>query len=311
MLRSFLVRLWLIHVVSVVAVMLIGGQHDLYALTFDQTVRRDKGLYLYDIRTGAIAPLVDQPDISEGQPRWSPDGARLAYMSTAYPYGIYLATPGIPPRQLYETSGPASLMTHFWTPDSESLAWVTDTYFVVVTTIDTGEVNLIDPEGAYYVSQNDFIHLNDEQVLLMASFQGDLISHLYQLDLQTEAISRFPLPGRTPPCDEPNEVAFSPDGTTLLLTCFQGANLYLIDPITGDWQTLTDTEIATLMTPPDNVRWSPGGDALITRHRHPSDGRYITHLVDPESSAFRPVMRGVNAYHVEWTPPNALEGLRR
>ena len=60
------------------------------------TDRGRKSVWIVDLSTGAQAPLSDSAAAEAADPRWSPDGARLAY--TAHPKGeaagLYVAWPG-------------------------------------------------------------------------------------------------------------------------------------------------------------------------------------------------------------------------
>ncbi len=44
----------------------------------DRATRSDYDLYLYDVATGAIEPLIDN-DVTDGNPVWSPDGRQIAF----------------------------------------------------------------------------------------------------------------------------------------------------------------------------------------------------------------------------------------
>jgi dipeptidyl aminopeptidase/acylaminoacyl peptidase len=88
------------------------------------TDRTRSSIWLVDVASGTQAPLVSGPG-SHGQPRWSPDGSRLAYISSADPKGD---------AQLHVRwmkSGVATSITHLpttphdiaWSPDGSRIAY--------------------------------------------------------------------------------------------------------------------------------------------------------------------------------------------
>lgn len=46
------------------------------------------GLILYDINRGTVSTIVDDPDVMETFPAWSPDGTTLYYSAARYPEGV-------------------------------------------------------------------------------------------------------------------------------------------------------------------------------------------------------------------------------
>lgn len=79
------------------------------------------------------------PGVRERQPRWSPDGKSLAYLSDASgDYQIYLQpAAGGPGRQVGQHSGPA-IEGLRWSPDSEWIASVTEDDRLAIVNVKTG-----------------------------------------------------------------------------------------------------------------------------------------------------------------------------
>ncbi|MGC1729548.1 MAG: S9 family peptidase [Steroidobacteraceae bacterium] len=82
-------------------------------------------LYLLDVASGACTPLSADPQRSDSRPAFSPDGARIAYVSNAVgePYvpgvdeiEVVDTTAGAKPRKLFST----------WSPNHQQLEWSPD-----------------------------------------------------------------------------------------------------------------------------------------------------------------------------------------
>jgi dipeptidyl aminopeptidase/acylaminoacyl peptidase len=82
-------------------------------------------LYLLDVASGGCTPLAVDPERSDSHPAYSPDGARIAYVSNAVgePYvpgvddvELIDATAGAKPRKLFST----------WSPNHQNLQWSPD-----------------------------------------------------------------------------------------------------------------------------------------------------------------------------------------
>jgi dipeptidyl aminopeptidase/acylaminoacyl peptidase len=89
-------------------------------------------LYLLDVASGACTPLGADPQRSDSRPAFSPDGARIAYVSNAVgePYvpgvdeiEVVDATAGARPRKLLSTWSPNHQQLE-WSPDGRLLAFL-------------------------------------------------------------------------------------------------------------------------------------------------------------------------------------------
>jgi len=89
-------------------------------------------LYLYDISTKKAEKLTTAKNVNENQPAWSPDGARIAFVSNQDPdpdrsnntdVFVVAAKPGSAARKLTTWSGPDGGQLA-WSPDAKSIAYV-------------------------------------------------------------------------------------------------------------------------------------------------------------------------------------------
>ena len=111
------------------------------------TDRARSTLWLIDVKTGQQTPLVAGPG-SHGGARWSPDGARLAYISTADGGGaqIYVRwmASGATARV---TALPATPQSIAWSPDGTKLAYLLN---VAEPAPTLGALAAAKPEGAQW-----------------------------------------------------------------------------------------------------------------------------------------------------------------
>jgi Tol biopolymer transport system component len=274
---------------------LLGSQFSLYALTFDQIANRDAGVYLYDLRIGLVAPLIDKPDVAESAPRWSPDGTALVYrrrdfITVRRPQGE-IPLPDVP-----------RIPNLFWTPDATAIAWMpADQRTIYRVDVVSGNLQATTLPNVQFIALNNLIHLSPSEVLLLARAQGDDLPLFYRYHMETGnlvAYTDFDFSCRP---DQITQMAFSPDRRQAAFTCAFSQNVYLLNTVNGN--------IRVLLSGPeyrgserDNLIWSPDGRELLLRYVPFAQFRQVTLIVNVETGRARRVMRGVAPVNVEWTP---------
>ncbi|ODS94286.1 MAG: acyl-peptide hydrolase [Erythrobacter sp. SCN 62-14] len=111
------------------------------------TDRARSSIWLIDTRSGTETPLAGGADSEAFAPRWSPDGTRIAYISTAGGRAQLWVTWLASGAAAQLTGLPASPSSITWSPDGQSIAY---TMLVPGDKPKLGAAELTKPEGAQW-----------------------------------------------------------------------------------------------------------------------------------------------------------------
>ena len=263
-------------------------------------------LYTIDLSTGQVAPLGTGGDWNDEQPRWSPDGQRVAFKSNrGGSYNLYVMNAdGSNVVRLTEHGGNDHDPT--WLPDGESLVfsserdrgpgrldlyrlWLADGSIERLTTFFSGYAFMptVSPDGAWVAF-----------VATTFPFDGGYANQVHVLELATRQTWPFDM---TAPGCWPN---WSPDGSAIahvhLLS--EPSNVQIVSSF-GDQPQPVPGENARWHYYPD---WSPDGQLLavsVSPEHHEGEDWDLA-IVDPSrTSPARRLTRGAgNDRLPDWRP---------
>ena len=225
------------------------GQHIAYALssTDRETKQSSAQIWLCDVDGGNARSLTSTGKRNTS-PRWSPDGARLAFVSDRVDRnGIFvLPMAGGEAREVMRYHAPISSLA--WSPDGARVAFTAD----FDPENPTGEKP---KEGAApRVRVTDRIDYKQDN----RGYRGDMRSQVFVADVATRTLTMV-----TKQAFDHGEPAWSPDGRQLLcrLSLLNGMNGRLaIVPVDGGGE-------ARMITPESGTvstwAWSPTGDHIL------------------------------------------------
>lgn len=204
------------------------------------TDRMRPTIWMVDARSGEQVPIVAGPG-SHSQPRWSPDGKRLAYISTAEGGAAQLFV-------RWMASGEAVRITGL--PDTpSSLAWSPDGRRIAYTMFVPGDGPKLGtlppkPEGAQWAPpleiHSDIQYRTDEEGYLKPGF-----SHIFLVSSDGGAPRQLSFGS----VHDNGPLSWTPDGRTLLFSSNRAANwarepldseVYALDIGSGAIKALTD-----------------------------------------------------------------------
>lgn len=197
-------------------------------------------IWLVDPRTGAQTPLVAGPG-SHSQPRWSPDGKRLAYISTADGDGAQLYVRWMESGATARITGlPDSPSAIAWSPDGTQIAYVMN---VPDDGLKLGKAP-DKPEGAKWAAPLEII----SSVVYRADGAGYLkpgYDHLFVVPADGGAPRQLTFGAY----NDSGPLSWTPDGRTILFSADRhkdwernpaNPEVHSVDVATGGLTTLTN-----------------------------------------------------------------------
>lgn len=226
------------------------------------TDRARSTIWLVDTRSGEEVPFAGGPEADAFGPVWSPDGTRIAYVSTAGGGGAQLWVKWLKGGEAVRLTGlPSSPSSIAWSPDGKSLAY---TMLVEGEGLKLGGAPSGKPEGATWAEPLEIYDL--------LTYRADGAGYLKP---GFEKIFMIPATGGAPrqltfgDYHDNGPLSFARDGRTL----YFGANRkpdWQTDPVEGEVHAL---DIATGTITPLTSRDGPDGNPVAS-----PDGRLIAYL---------------------------------
>jgi len=250
-----------------------------------------RAIWLVDVATGAQTPLVTGTG-SAFAPRWSPDGQRLAFVSTVYGrpqlYVRWLAS-GVSARIADLPQSPNNLA---WSPDGRTIA------FSMLTPDEGAKLGspLTKPEGAKWADPLVVI----DAVTYRADGEGYLkpgFSHVYAVSAEGGAPRQLTFGA----FNERSELSWTPDSEAIVFSANRSKN-WALEPQESDLfqVALADgslTQLTHRSGPTQDPRVSPAGDKIAfvgfdERHRGYENVRL--YVMDRDGGAIHSLTDGLD-----------------
>jgi dipeptidyl aminopeptidase/acylaminoacyl peptidase len=204
------------------------------------TDRMRPSIWLVDTRSSEQTPLAAGPG-AHSQPRWSPDGKRLAYVSTGEGSAAQLFVRWMASGESVRITGlPDSPTSLAWSPDGRRIAY---TMFVPGEGLKLG-ASPAKPEGAQWAPplevHSDIQYRTDEEGYLKPGF-----SHIFLVSADGGAPRQLSFGS----VHDNGPLSWTPDGEAIVFSSNRSPNwsrepldseVYSLDPATGAIQALTD-----------------------------------------------------------------------
>ena len=255
--------------------------------------RMRPSIWVVDTRTGEQRPLVAGTG-SHSSPRWSPDGRRLAYVSTAEGGGPQLFVRWMDSGQSVRITGlPDSPSSLAWSPDGQRIAY---SMFVPDDGMKLGSAPSPKPEGAQWAPSLEVItaiaYRSDDSGYAKPGY-----TQIFVVSADGGAPRQLTFGAR----NNDGPLSWSPDGQTILFSGNRNANwerepfdteVYALDVSSGGVRTLTDRrgpDEAPAMSPDgrlvayvgyDDKRLSYQSNLLYVMNRDGSGRRVLTESLD-------------------------------
>jgi len=235
--------------------------------TYDETKDEEhSAIWLADVASGEARQFTSG-EAADMQPRWSPDGARLAFVSTRHeskPQVFVIPTDGGEPRRL--TSHEDGATSPVWSPDGARLCYAvaleTDRQKAAQETAWLDAHEKVDKKGPRL----------RRQASLASRFDGrgyvDRRVHLFVVAVDDPAGGAPAEPRQLTNGDwDDLDAAWSPDGSAILFVSNRtenaehnlAADLWTVSPEGGEPTRLTDGSLTALGS---NCAWSPDGATI-------------------------------------------------
>lgn len=204
------------------------------------TDRMRPTIWLIDTRSGEQTPLAAGPG-AHSQPRWSPDGRRLAYVSTAEGGAAQMFVRWMASGESVRITGlPDSPTSLAWSPDGRRIAY---TMFVPGEGLELGKLPA-KPEGAQWAPplevHSDIQYRTDEDGYLKPGF-----SHIFLVSADGGAPRQLSFG----PVHDNGPLSWTPDGRAIVFSSNRSpdwarepldSEVYSLDPESGAIRALTD-----------------------------------------------------------------------
>jgi Tol biopolymer transport system component len=261
-------------------------------IAFQRMSDRSWDVFVATLDPSGGPPLVERQlttdGAADGEPNWSPDGARIAFTRGPKTSGDVYVMNADGSNLTRLTTSPAGDRQPAFSPDGKQIAFLRfedpDYFDIYVMDADGSNQRLVFHEDGLYVGtprwspdgQSLFFNLD-------ASAGGEL--DIVRLDLATG--DRVPI--RTTPGDD-SVFALSPDGTTIAFQSDRSpGGLFLMD-IDGS----SVRHLVGSSTKGEPMSWAPDGERLVFADESPylwlvrADGTGLTRWVEGEQPAWRP-----------------------
>jgi dipeptidyl aminopeptidase/acylaminoacyl peptidase len=261
--------------------------------------RYDSELDLIDINSGATRPLTfERRGVT--QPRWSPDGTRIAFLANATAdkdakRQIWvLPVAGGDARRLTDAS--LSVQQFAWSPDGSTFAFVTSDEPEKKTDTDKFD-------KAFEVGDDDYLIR-----------EGALPSHVWTIPVSGGSAKRitsgaWSLPIAHPPGSVPSPIAWSPDGKSLVIAQHTNphpsagptSRISIVDVSTGAVKRITTAEVGET-----HPMFSSDGNSIV--YMHPLQGERMNEtriwMAPASGGAGRDITPGIdrNLVRALWMP---------
>jgi dipeptidyl aminopeptidase/acylaminoacyl peptidase len=206
------------------------------------TDRMRSSIWLVDTRTGEQTPLAAGPG-SHSQPRWSPDGKRLAFISTAEGGAAQLFVRWMASGEAVRITGlPDTPSSIAWSPDGRQIAY---TMFVPGDGLKLGSLPA-KPEGAQWAPpleiHSDVTYRTDEEGYLKPGF-----SHIFLVSADGGAPRQLSFGS----VHDNGPLSWTPDGRSILFSSNRSpewarepldSEIYALDAAAGTIRALTDRD---------------------------------------------------------------------
>jgi dipeptidyl aminopeptidase/acylaminoacyl peptidase len=206
------------------------------------TDRMRSSIWLVDARTGEQTPLAAGPG-SHSQPRWSPDGKRLAFISTAEGGAAQLFVRWMASGEAVRITGlPDTPSSIAWSPDGRQIAY---TMFVPSDGLKLGSLPAR-PEGAQWAPpleiHSDVTYRTDEEGYLKPGF-----SHIFLVSADGGAPRQLSFGS----VHDNGPLSWTPDGRSILFSSNRSpewakepldSEIYALDVAAGTIRALTDRD---------------------------------------------------------------------